>query len=84
MSNEMPLKMAYHQGLHYLLRQNQTSENEIILLFENCNLWPLNIYNSIDHADFMVYSLMENSIGLKKANLGMHSEPVHDDIGTVF
>ena len=38
-------KDAFHQGLHYLLSQNYSSEKEIQFLLENTNLWPLDIYN---------------------------------------
>ena len=43
-TDEMQHKAAFHQGLHSLLRQNQSSEKEIYF-FGNYNLWPLNIYN---------------------------------------
>ena len=33
-SDEMPQKVALHQGLHFLLRQNQSSENEIEYMIE--------------------------------------------------
>ena len=51
---------AFHQGLHCLLGQNQSSENEII----TCD--P-SIY-TMDHPDLLVTNLMENSIKLKSVN----------------
>ena len=40
----MPHNVAFHQGLHYLLRLKGSSEKDFFV-FENFNLWPLNIYN---------------------------------------
>ena len=31
--DETPLKAAFHLGLHYLQRQNQSSEKEILYFF---------------------------------------------------
>ena len=33
-SDEMPLKAPFHQGLHCLLKQNQSSEKEIHFFFK--------------------------------------------------
>ena len=35
--NEMPHHVAFHQGLHCLLRQSRSSEEEIQYLFEIIN-----------------------------------------------
>ena len=36
--DEMPQIVAFHQGLHCLPRQNQSSEKEIQYFFRNYNL----------------------------------------------
>ena len=36
--DEMPHYAAFHQGLHCLLRQNQSSEKEIQCCFRNYNM----------------------------------------------
>ena len=36
-TDEMPQKVAFHQGLHCLLRQNLSSEKEIQYFFLNYN-----------------------------------------------
>ena len=41
--DEMPLYAAFHQDLHYLLRQKFSSEKD--LFYINYSLKPLNIYN---------------------------------------
>ena len=51
--DEMSNIVAFHQCLHYLLRQNQSSEKEIQFLFGIFNLWPLDIYNEL----FQVYCI---------------------------
>ena len=33
--DEMPHKAPFHQGFHFLLRQNQSSENEIKYIIES-------------------------------------------------
>ena len=38
-SNEMPQKAAFHQGLQYLLRQNQYSDTEKQYIFRK--LYPV-------------------------------------------
>ena len=32
--DEMPLNVAFHQGLHCLLRQNQSSEKKYVIFLE--------------------------------------------------
>ena len=63
--DEMPHNVAFHQGLHCLLRQNQTSAKEIKYILEIITCEP-SIY-TMDHY-FIVCSCVENSIGLKKVN----------------
>ena len=36
--DELPHNVAFHQGLHYLIIQKQSSEKEIQFLFGNYNL----------------------------------------------
>ena len=62
--DEMPHGAAFHQDLHFLFRQNQSSEKEIQYILEiiTCDL---SIY-TMDHPDFIVCSFMEKSIGLKE------------------
>ena len=50
--DEMPHNAAFHLGLHCLLRQNQSSKNEIHFFFEIINCNP-SIY-TMDHPDFIV------------------------------
>ena len=59
-------KTAFHQGLHCLLGQNPSSEKEIQDSFEiiTCDS---SIY-IMDHPDFTVSNVMENSIGLKRVS----------------
>ena len=42
--DEMPHNAAFHQGLHWLLRQAIFRKRNTIL-FENYYLWPLDIYS---------------------------------------
>ena len=56
--------MAFHQGLHCLLRQNQYSEKEMHYFLEILTSYP-SIY-TMDHPDVIVCSFMVNSIGLKR------------------
>ena len=42
--DEMPHNAAFHQGLHYLLRQKWSLEKNTIL-FRKYNPWLLNLYN---------------------------------------
>ena len=66
--DEMPHNAAFHQGLHCLLRQKQSSEKEILAhcFFEITTCDP-SIY-TMDHTDYVVGSFMEISIGLKRVN----------------
>ena len=66
---EMPLNVAFHQGLHCLLKQNRSSEKENNLFGGgggggggNVTFDPF-IY-TMDHHDSFVCSFKENSIGL--------------------
>ena len=43
--DEMPHYVAFHQGLHCLPRQNQSSKKEIQYFFGNYNPLPLSVYN---------------------------------------
>ena len=58
--DEMPLNAAFHQDLHCLIRQNQSSEKEL-LCTSNKVLQFLDIINSdaiiyrMDHYDIIVY-----------------------------
>ena len=64
--DKMPHNAAFHQGMHCLLRPNQSSEKEIQYFLEIITCDP-SIY-TMDHADFTAYSFMENSIGTKQVN----------------
>ena len=57
-------KVAFHQSLHCLLRQKQSSEKELQYFLEIITIDPA-IY-TIDNPDFIVCSLMANSIELKR------------------
>ena len=62
--DEMPHNASFHQCLHCLLRQNQSSEKKYIsvwLLWLTCA--PL-IY-IMDHPDLIISTFMGNSIGTK-------------------
>ena len=54
--DEMPNNAAFHQGMHCLLKQKQSSEKEIQFFLEiiTCN-----------HPDLIACYFMESSIGLK-------------------
>ena len=65
--DEMPHNVAFHQGLHSLLRQNRSSEKEIQYFIKIITCDP-SIY-TMDHPDFTVSKFMENSIGLKRVTL---------------
>ena len=62
--DEMPHDAAFHQRLHYLVKQNRPSEKEIQYFLETITCEP-SIY-TMDHPDFIVCSCRENSIGLKR------------------
>ena len=61
---EMPHYVAFHLGLHCLLRQNQSSEKEIKYYLEIITYDPS--AHTMDRPDFIVCNLIENSIGLKR------------------
>ena len=54
---------SLHQGLHCMLRQNQSLVKEIQYFWETDS----SIY-TMDHPDIIVYSLIENLIGLKRVD----------------
>ena len=56
----MPHNVAFHQGLHCLLRQNQISEKEIQFYFELMTFDPW-IY-AMDHPKFIISNQKEESI----------------------
>ena len=58
--DEMPHNVAFHQGLHCLLRQNLSSVQEIQYSF------LILICECLIHTMDFVYSFMENSNGLKR------------------
>ena len=62
-NSEDPDEMS-HQGLHCLLRLNGSSENEIEYFLKVITFDPSKY--TMDHPDFIVFSLMENTIGLKR------------------
>ena len=59
--DEMPHNAAFYQGLHCLLRQNQSSEKEIQYFFE-CLTYDHSIY-TMDHPDLTVSNFWGISIG---------------------
>ena len=63
-SNKMSHSEAFYSGLHCLQRHNRSSEKEIYDVLENTTCDP-SIYTT-DHLDFIVYSMKENSISLKR------------------
>ena len=68
--DEMPHNVAFHQGLHCLLRQNQSSEKEMQYFLEiiTCDT---SIY-TMDHPDLIVSNFMVNSIRLMTRVLKAH------------
>ena len=62
--DEMPHKAAFHQRLHCLLQQDQSSEKEIQYVLEIMTCNPL-IY-TMHNPDFIICSLVENFFGLKR------------------
>ena len=60
--DEMQHYAAFHQGLHCLLRQNQSSEKEIQYFLEIISCDP-SIYK-LDHPDLTLSNFMGNSIGI--------------------
>ena len=65
--DEMLHNAAFHWGLHCLLRQNNFRERNTLFFGEIVTCDPVKY--RMDHADFVVYSYMENSIGLKSVFL---------------
>ena len=61
--DEMP-HVAFHLGLHCLLRQNRSSEKNKQYFGEEIITFDPSIY-TMDQPAFIVYSFMENSVGLK-------------------
>ena len=60
---------AFHQGLHCLLKQNQSSEKEILYFLEIITCDP-SIY-IMDYPHLTVSNIMENSIDPKRVNEGL-------------
>ena len=58
---------AFHQGLHCLLRGNQSLEKEKQYFLKIIATDPL-LY-TMDHPDFIVCSFMEISISLKRVKV---------------
>ena len=58
------ISVAFHQGLRHLLRQNRSSEKEILFFLVIITSEP-SIY-IMDHSDFTVSNIMGNSIGLER------------------
>ena len=63
-ADKMPHNAVFHQGLTFLLRQNQSSEIEVQYFLEIITSGP-SIY-TMDHPDLFICSFMENSIGHKR------------------
>ena len=61
--DEMQHNVAFHLGLHCLLRQNQSSGGEIQYFFEFITCDPSKY--TLDHRDLIVPNFMEKSIGLQ-------------------
>ena len=64
--DEIPHNAVFHQCLHCLLRQNQSSGKEIQYFLEIIACDP-SIYGK-NHPDFIVCSFMGHPIGLKRVN----------------
>ena len=62
--DEMPYNASFYHGLHCLLRQNRSSENEIQNFWEIMTCDPF-IY-TMDHSDFLVCRFMQNYIDPKR------------------
>ena len=64
--DEMLHNAAFHQGLHLLLRQDQSLEEEIhVQYFFRIVTCDPSLY-IMDHLDIAVSNFMENSIGFKR------------------
>ena len=59
-SGEMPQNMAFHQGLHCLLRQKRSSEKTLQYYLENIKCEPSNY--AMDHSKFIKSIQKEESI----------------------
>ena len=70
--DEMPHYAAFHQGLHCLLRQNGSSENEMQYYLEIITCDP-SIY-TMDCPDITVSNFMGNPIGTERVNNGAWSK----------
>ena len=62
--DEMLHNAAFHQGLHCLPKQNQSSDLKYFLTIMTCD--PS--IHTMDHPNFIVCSFMENSTSLKRVN----------------
>ena len=62
--DEMPHDVAFHQGLHCLQRQCQSSKKVLQYFWEIITGDP-SIY-TVDHTDFIVCSYIENLVSLKR------------------
>ena len=65
--DEMPHKVAFHKGLHCLLRQNIDLQRKKYNIFGIITCYP-SIYR-MDHHDLTLSIYMENSIGLKRVKI---------------
>ena len=65
--DEMPHNVAFHQGMHCLLRQNRPLKKEIQYFFGIIACDP-SIY-TMDHPDFITYSFMARSTSLKRVKV---------------
>ena len=65
--DEMLHNVAFHQGMHCLLRQNRSLKKEIQYFFGIIACDP-SIY-TMDHPDFIAYSFMERSTSLKRVKV---------------
>ena len=63
-TDEMPQNVAFHQGLHCLQRQNQSSEKKNYAIFLEMITCDTSIY-TVDYSDFIVCSFVDKSIGPK-------------------
>ena len=61
--DEMPHYVAFHQGLHCLLRQNQSLENEVYFL--EISICDPSMY-TMDHPDLIISNFMGDSIDIQK------------------
>ena len=78
----MPQKAAFRKGQHCLLRQNQSSENEIQYILEIITWYP-SIY-TIDYLDITVSVFMQSPICLKSDKLEKNCQLKINTIGARF